>query len=108
MPHDYGDITFYVYIMASQRNGALYTGMTGCINRRTYQHVNGLGSRFSKKRHTDLLVYFEEHPTRESAKRREDRIKHWERKWKIEMIGYRNPTWMDLCHKVGVGRPDAS
>ncbi len=100
MPYESYEKVFYVYLMASQKKGAIYTGMTANMSRRRYEHANGLMEGFGKDRQTDILVYFEQHPSFESAKKREKRVKHWKREWKVEMIEARNPTWMDLSRRL--------
>ena len=91
---------FYVYILASQKNGTLYTGHTDDISRRVWQHKEGLGSIFTRKYGVTRLVWYEHHHTRESAKTREYQIKGWKRAWKIELIEKANPHWLDLYLKL--------
>jgi len=87
---------FWVYLMASRKNGTLYAGVTADLARRAFQHrestVEGFTSRHSVKR----LVWYEEHPSAESAIRREKAIKEWKRQWKIDLIEAANPDWNDL------------
>jgi putative endonuclease len=87
---------FYTYILASKRNGTLYTGSTDSLYQRIAKHQNedlpGFTSRYGVKR----LVWYEEHQSREDAFRRERQIKKWNRAWKIEMIERMNPGWRDL------------
>jgi putative endonuclease len=87
---------FYVYIMASQRNGTLYTGMTSDLVKRVWQHKEGFVPSFAGKYQVKRLVYFEIHDTAESAIMREKQIKKWRRAWKLELIEERNPGWKDL------------
>jgi len=87
---------FWVYIIASQRNGTLYTGHTDNLPERVWQHQNGQKSRFASKYGVKMLVWFEAHPTRDSAKTRERQIKKWERDWKLKLIEETNPQWKDL------------
>lgn len=89
-------MAFYVYIMASQKNGTLYTGHTDDISRRAFEHREGLLPGFSRKYRTKRLVWYEVHDSRESALTRERQIKKWNRAWKIELIETRNPQWRDL------------
>ncbi|MBF0102390.1 MAG: GIY-YIG nuclease family protein [Desulfobacterales bacterium] len=91
---------FYVYILASKRNGTLYTGVTSNLLQRIYQHKHGTNSGFSAKYNVNILVYFEIHAEAESAITREKQIKKWNRKWKIELIEKNNPTWEDLYDKI--------
>jgi putative endonuclease len=87
---------FYVYIMASQRNGTLYTGVTSNLIQRVWQHREGLVDGFTKRYGVKKLVYFEIHETAERAITREKQIKKWDRAWKVEMIEKDNPQWKDL------------
>jgi putative endonuclease len=87
---------FFVYILASQPNGTLYTGVTSNLVKRVWQHREGLVESFTKKYGVKKLVFFEIHETAESAITREKQIKKWERAWKIELIEKENPRWRDL------------
>ena len=84
--------TFHVYIMASQRNGTLYTGVTGDLSRRVYEHREG----FTKTYGVKMLVWYEAFPTADEAITSEKRIKRWRRAWKLELIEKLNPQWLDL------------
>ena|SRR3984885_5528020 len=88
---------FYVYILASKPWGTLYVGVTSEIEKRIYQHKNGLFDGFTKKYAVKTLVYFEEHATALDAIHREKRIKKWTRTWKINLIRTDNPDWKDLA-----------
>ena len=85
-----------VYILASRRNGTLYTGVTSNLPQRVWQHKNGDGSDFTKKYRVHMLVYFEVHEDMENAITREKRIKKWNRAWKLRLIERGNPSWRDL------------
>ncbi|MDD9864171.1 MAG: GIY-YIG nuclease family protein [Gammaproteobacteria bacterium] len=85
-----------VYIMADKRAGTLYTGVTGDLPRRVWQHKNDITEGFTKKYHLHRLVYFELHGDMYNAIVREKRIKEWKRQWKLELIEARNPEWRDL------------
>ena len=85
-----------VYIMASQKNGTLYTGVTGNLLRRVYEHRENLLPGFSRDYGCKLLVWFEQHLEMRSAIQREKTIKHWMRKWKLNLIEATNPDWADL------------
>jgi putative endonuclease len=89
----------FVYMLASKRNGTLYTGVTGDIPARMEQHRSGKGSAFVKKYKVTRLVWFEEHPLYASAIQRETNIKRWKRAWKIALIEKMNPDWDDLHEK---------
>ena len=87
---------YYVYIIASKRNGTLYTGVTNNLERRMYEHKNKMIDGFSKKYGVDKLVYFETTGDVNSAIEREKQIKKWNRKWKLRVIEGSNPEWQDL------------
>jgi putative endonuclease len=86
----------FVYILASGRNGTLYTGVTSDLLKRMEQHRQGVGSAFVKKYSVNRLVYFEEYPLYTDAIRRETNIKRWKRAWKFNLIEKHNPQWSDL------------
>ena len=90
----------YVYLLASQKNGTLYTGVTSDIVKRVWQHKNNVVEGFSKKYHVHLLVWYEVHDEVESAITREKQIKEWKRIWKLELIEKTNPTWRDLYIEI--------
>lgn len=94
------DKQYYVYILASKRNGTLYTGITSDLIKRTWQHKNGRVKGFSKRYSTKILVYFEAHKDVEEAILREKRIKKWNREWKIKLIEKTNPNWNDIYHSL--------
>ena len=89
-----------VYIVASQRNGTLYTGVTSDLPGRIWQHRNGSFEGFSKRYGCKILVWFEMHETMESAILREKQIKEWQRAWKLRLIEERNPDWTDLYESL--------
>jgi len=89
-----------VYILASKRNGTLYTGVTSDLVRRVWEHRNDLVAGFSQRYRTHLLVWFERHETMESAIARERRLKEWKRAWKLELIEAENPAWRDLYQEI--------
>jgi putative endonuclease len=89
-----------VYILASKRNGTLYTGVTSDLVQRVWQHKNGVVEGFTKRYGVHLLVWFEIHETMASAIAREKAIKEWKRAWKIELIEKSNPTWRDLYGEI--------
>ena len=88
--------SYYVYILASQRNGTLYIGITNDLIKRVYEHRNNLVDGFTKKYKVHSLVYYEQCGDIESAIIREKRLKKWNRKWKLELIEKENPQWRDL------------
>lgn len=87
---------YFVYIMASQRNGTLYIGMTNDLVRRAYEHKNDLIKGFSQEYKVHLLVHFEEFQDVEMAITREKQMKRWKRNWKLRLIEETNPNWVDL------------
>ena len=89
-----------VYIMASRRNGTLYTGVTCDLARRAWEHQQGLVEGFTKKYKVHLLVYYEYHDDMYSAIVREKRIEKWNRAWKLRLIEEVNPDWRDLSGDV--------
>ena len=93
---------YYVYILASRKNGTLYTGVTNAIARRAWQHREGLAVGFTKKYQIKRLVFFEQYPISRDAIQREKNIKHWPRRWKIDLIERDNPEWFDLYRKLNV------
>ena len=85
-----------VYILASQRNGTLYVGVTSDLVRRVWQHQTGVFHGFTHEYRVHMLVYFERHATMIEAIRREKQIKEWKRAWKTALIESTNPYWRDL------------
>jgi putative endonuclease len=84
-------VSFYVYILASRKNGTLYIGMTDDLVRRIWMHREGVLPGFTKEYNVKILVWYEVHETRESAFARERTMKKWNRAWKIELIQKMNP-----------------
>ena len=91
---------FYVYIMASKRNGTLYIGMSSNLAQRVWQHNNNMIEGFTYKYKVNNLVCFEVHENAESAITRERQIKKWRRKWKLRSIEEQNPNWEDLYNSI--------
>ena len=91
---------FFVYIMASERNGTLYIGVTSDLVKRVWEHKEGPVEGFSKKYGTKTLVYYEEHASADAAITREKQMKKWYRKWKLELIEGMNPRWNDLYEEI--------
>jgi len=85
-----------VYILASDRIGTLYTGVTSDLARRIWEHKNAAMEGFTKKYGIHTLVWYEQHETMESAITREKSIKEWNREWKLRLIEESNPEWRDL------------
>ena len=86
----------YVYLLASRRNGTLYTGVTSDLVQRVWNHKNDVHEGFTKRHQVHRLVYFEEHQDIRDAIIREKQIKRWKRAWKIRLIEEMNPEWRDL------------
>jgi putative endonuclease len=93
---------YYVYILASKRNGTLYVGVTNDLVRRVYEHKEGLVEGFTKKYNVKNLVFYEIANNINSAIKREKAIKKWLRRWKIELIEKTNPDWKDLYSEIAV------
>lgn len=89
-----------VYMLASKRNGTIYTGVTGDLPNRVWQHRQGDADGFTKRHHVQRLVYYELHETMAAAITREKQIKKWKRAWKLEMIEKVNPQWKDLFNEL--------
>jgi putative endonuclease len=85
-----------VYLLASRKNGTLYTGVTSNLVQRIWQHKNDQTDGFTKRYGVHLLVWYEMHDAMESAIAREKAIKEWKRAWKLELIEATNPQWLDL------------
>jgi|ERR1700722_7763410 putative endonuclease len=90
------DAAFFVYILASKRNGTLYVGVTNNLARRLSEHKAGLVAGFTRKYEVDQLVYFEAFESILEARAREHSLKGWRRAWKIALIEKLNPDWRDL------------
>ena len=88
---------YFVYILASQRNGTLYIGMTNDLQRRVYEHKTGIVKGFTQKYGVSLLIYFEEFQQVQQAIERENNLKKWKRAWKVKLIEQQNPKWDDLA-----------
>jgi putative endonuclease len=91
---------YYVYIMASERNGTLYIGMTNDLVRRVWEHRRELVDGFTKRYKIHTLVYFEQTEDVGAAIAREKQLKKWNRKWKLRLIEEVNPAWIDLYEKL--------
>lgn len=89
-----------IYILASQRNGTLYTGVTSNLVQRIWQDKNDAAEGFTKKYQVHQLVYLEFLEDMLTAIAREKQIKKWRREWKIELIEKDNPMWKDLWETI--------
>ncbi|HUT49314.1 MAG TPA: GIY-YIG nuclease family protein [Alphaproteobacteria bacterium] len=86
----------YAYILASERNGTLYVGVTSDLVRRVWEHREGAIPGFTSKYGVKFLVWYERHDEIETAILREKAIKKWRRAWKLSLIEGTNPDWQDL------------
>lgn len=88
---------YYIYILASKRNGTIYTGVTNSLLNRTFQHkIKEAKDSFTAKYNVNRLVYYEIYKDVRDALAREKQLKNWKREWKIELIEKENFTWRDL------------
>ncbi|MCQ8783427.1 GIY-YIG nuclease family protein [Mangrovibrevibacter kandeliae] len=91
----------HVYIMASQKNGTLYVGVTSDLSRRVWEHKEGLTGGFTSRYGCHRLVWYEEHFDIRDAISREKSIKRWPRRWKFDLIESINPGWNELYRGMG-------
>ena len=92
----YSERWFYVYILTN-RSRTLYTGVTGHIQQRIWEHKTGVHEGFTKRYKIDRLVYYEIYKYVNSAIAREKQIKRWSKIKKIRLIVSMNPAWRDLA-----------
>jgi putative endonuclease len=85
-----------VYMLASQRNGTLYIGVTSDLVRRVWEHKQDFVEGFTRKYGVHVLVWYEQHEDMHTAIAREKALKEWKRAWKLELIEKMNPEWKDL------------
>ena len=90
----------WVYIVTNRPNGILYTGVTGNIARRVWEHREGIVEGFTKRYGLKRLVYVERHADIQTAIQREHNMKHWSRAWKVRLILAANPDWADLFDQI--------
>ena len=95
-------MAFYVYILASRQNGTLYVGMTDNLIQRVWMHKNEVVRGFTKQYGVKILVWYEQHESREAALTRERQMKKWNRAWKLQAIEQMNPLWSDLYEGLSV------
>lgn len=91
---------YFVYILASEKNGVLYIGVTNDLVRRVYEHKHDLAPGFTKDHQVHMLVYYEQTSEVESAIKREKDLKKWKRSWKMQLIETQNPEWKDLYLEI--------
>jgi len=89
-----------VYILASKRNGTLYTGVTSNLIKRVWEHKEKFVNGFAEEHNVTMLVYFKLHDTMDAAIIREKQIKAWKRDWKKNLIEEKNPYWHDLWNEI--------
>lgn len=89
-----------VYMMASQRNGTLYIGVTSNLIKRIWEHKTNVVEGFTKKYDIHTLVWYEIHETIGSAIQKEKALKKWQREWKMDLIESLNPDWKDLYKTI--------
>ena len=91
---------FWVYMLASQKQGTLYIGVTSDLIKRIWKHKNKVVEGFTEKYDVHNLVWFEDHATADAAIRKEKRLKKYERQWKINLIEEKNPEWVCLYDEI--------
>ena len=91
---------YYVYILASKRNGTLYIGITSNLQKRVFEHKTKQTKGFTEKYGVDRLVYFEQTTDVRSALVREKQLKKWNRLWKLRLIEENNSQWLDLSEDL--------
>ena len=91
---------FFVYILAKERNGTLYVGITSELVRRVWEHKEKVVESITKKYEVNRLVYYEVHESADAAITREKRLKKWNRAWKLRLIEGMNPSWRDLWQDI--------
>ena len=89
-----------VYILASERNGTIYIGVTSDLVKRAWEHKNDTVDGFTKRYGVHRLVYYELHGDMLAAITREKQLKKWNRAWKLELIEEKNPEWKDLWDEI--------
>ena len=92
---------YYVYILTNKYKTVFYTGVTNDLCRRTLEHKMKVSDGFSEKYNADCLVYYELFFNIIDAIKREERLKRWKRKWKMDLIENFNPQWKDLFEEIG-------
>jgi putative endonuclease len=95
-----GLVAYYVYILASRRDGAIYLGVTNDLVRRVYEHRIKAVRGFTSKYNVTRLVWFEIYDDPVSAISREKELKKWKRSWKVQLIEAQNPEWNDLYEPI--------
>lgn len=89
-------MSYHVYLLASGKNGTLYTGVTNNLIRRVFEHRTNAMEGFTQQYGVHHLVWFETTDAIEAAIGREKQLKNWKRAWKVALIEKDNPDWRDL------------
>ena len=89
-------MSYFVYILASQRNGTLYVGVTNNLVRRVHEHREKLADGCTAQYGVSKLVWFDQTDSIDAAIAHEKRLKRWRREWKLALIEKNNPQWFDL------------
>ncbi len=92
--------SYWVYLLASKRNGTLYIGVTNNLGRRVYEHRTKAAKGFTSRYAVGMLVWYEEYGDIQEAIAREKSLKRWERAWKLKLIEDFNPEWRDLYEEL--------
>ena len=92
--------SYYVYILASRRDGAIYVGITSDLVKRVYEHRGKFVPGFTSQYNITRLVWFEAYDDPIAAISREKELKKWRRAWKIALIEKDNPEWQDLYEEI--------
>lgn len=93
-------MAYFVYLLASDRNGTLYVGVTNDLIRRVYEHKTKAVRGFTSQYGVSRLVWFETYDDPTNAIAREKDIKKWRRAWKLRLIEQSNPQWLDLYEQI--------
>ena len=93
-------MSYYVYILASRKDGAIYVGVSNDVVRRIYEHRIKAVSSFTSRYNITRLVWFEIYDDPVSAISREKELKKWKRNWKVKLIEVQNPQWEDLYESI--------
>ena len=90
----------WVYILASRRNGALFVGVTGDLERRVHEHRCGRGAAFTREHRATRLVYAQHLETAALAAAQKKRIERWPRSWMLRLVDRHNPGWRDFYSEL--------
>jgi putative endonuclease len=91
---------YYVYMLASKKDGVLYIGVTNDLVRRVYEHRTSTVKSFTSRYNVSLLVWFEIYDDPLTAITREKGLKKWRRLWKVKLVETNNPEWHDLYASI--------